>query len=403
MDLERIIFSVTELNTYIDLLLGSEPNLKQLVVEGEISACKRQPSGHLYFTLQDADSSVPCVMWKQQTQALRFIPREGMRVRLHGRAALYSRDARFQLYANALEKCGDGDLLQAFLRYKSELEEKGYFDASRKRPIPTLPTCVGIVTSSSGAALQDIRSVISRRFPSMPVLIYSAAVQGDGAAKEIADAIALANREKRADVLIVGRGGGSMEDLWAFNEREVTEAVYRSDIPIISAVGHETDTTLIDFVADLRAPTPSAAAELAVPEEEQLLKTLRDLKERLNGSVSNGLTRKRDRLELLMRGSAWARVPERTERIGQRLMEAEVALLRAITEQTERWNNTLAMQRVKLQTLSPMRLLERGFTLLYDADGKPITRAGTVRKGDAITLQFADGKVFATVEGKEER
>lgn len=401
METLKPIFSVTELNTYIDLVLGNEPNLKQLVVEGEISACKRHPSGHLYFTLQDASSSVPCVMWKQQTHALRFLPKEGMRVRLNGRASLYGRDGRFQLYANALEKCGEGDLMQAFLRYKAELEQKGYFDAAHKKPIPALPTCVGVVTSSSGAALQDIRSVVKRRFPSMPIVVYAAAVQGENAAKELAAAIEQANREKRADVLIVGRGGGSMEDLWAFNEPEVTEAVYRSELPIVSAVGHETDTMLTDFVADLRAPTPSAAAELVVPEEKLLWERLTTAKERLERSMENGWSRKRDRLELIMRGSAWAEVPMRLERSFQRLMEAEVALMRAETEQSERLLHSLSVLGTRLHALSPMRWSERGFALLYDPKGNPITKADMVQKGDTLTLQFADGKVFATVDGKE--
>ena len=303
------VFSVHELNEYIDLMLGYDPNLKDLAVEGELEAVKRHSSGHMYFTLKDEVASVNCVMFRQYVMGLRFLPKDGQRVRLVGRASLYQRDGRFQLMATGLMPKGDGSLYAAFAAYKEELKQRGWFEESEKKPIPFLPKCVGVVTSASGAAWHDVQNVIARRFPSMPVLLYPAAVQGEGAAKEIAEAIDQADREQRCDVLIVGRGGGSMEDLWAFNEPPVADAIHRCSIPIISAVGHETDVSISDFVADLRAPTPSAAAELAVPQWDALTGTLEMMGDRLKNALQNGLHRKKDRLNLLFSDSVRLKPP----------------------------------------------------------------------------------------------
>ncbi|NLI52737.1 MAG: exodeoxyribonuclease VII large subunit, partial [Clostridiales bacterium] len=275
------VFRVGELNEYVSTLLSSDPNLAQLRVSGEISGFKRHSSGHLYFSLKDESALVRCVMFRQQAMRLNFQPQDGMQVLLYGRAALYEKDGSFQLYANYLKKSGEGELYLRFLALKQELEERGWFDAARKRPIPFLPRRVGVVTSGTGAAVQDIINIIRRRFPRMPIVLASVRVQGQGAAEEIADAIRKMNEAEAADVLIVGRGGGSMEDLWAFNEPAVAEAIVQSRIPVVSAVGHETDFTIADFAADLRAPTPSAAAELAVPEMEACYEGVRQLGERM--------------------------------------------------------------------------------------------------------------------------
>lgn len=395
------VFSVYELNEYIDLTLGNEPNLKKLVVEGELSACKRHPNGHLYFTLKDSEASVPCVMWKSATQGLRFLPRDGLRVRLHGRATLYSKDGRFQLCANVLEKCGEGDLYANFLRYKAELEMKGWFDPAQKRPIPSLPSCVGVVTASSGAALSDIRTIIARRFPSMPVVLYPTAVQGEGAVEQIANAIQKANEEQIADVLIVGRGGGSQEDLYAFNEPAVAEAARNSKIPIISAVGHETDVSILDFVADLRAPTPSAAAELAVPEWGKLVLRLSQLGTRLQTSLQNGLGRKRDSLKLTF-----------SDAVSMRQLVHAVQLRQTLDANRERSNASVRAQLndrrseleklfARMEAFGPNRWMERGFALITDAAGNPLRRAEQIVIGQEMTMRFADGTVYVTAVGKE--
>lgn len=395
------VFSVHELNQYIDLTFGNEPNLKKLVVEGELSACKRHPNGHLYFTLKDSEASVPCVMWKSATQGLRFLPRDGLRVRLHGRATLYCKDGRFQLCANVLEKCGEGDLFAEYLRYKAELEAKGWFDPAQKRPIPSLPACVGVVTASSGAALSDIRTIIARRFPSMPIALYPAAVQGEGAAKQIAAAIQKANEERIADVLIVGRGGGSLEDLYAFNEPAVVEAARNSEIPIISAVGHETDISILDFVADLRAPTPSAAAELAVPEWDKLVQQLSRLDARLQTALRNGLSRKRDGLKLKFPDAVTMRLRMHAAQVRQDLENCTDRSNTAVRGCLGDRRAKLEILYSRLEALGPNRWMERGFALITDAAGNPLQRAEQIAIGQEMTMRFADGKVYVTAVGKE--
>ena len=401
MESLKPVFSVHELNEYVDLLLGADPNLNRLTVEGELSGCKRHPNGHLYFTLKDEQASVSCVMWRQYTQALRFIPRDGMRILLLGSASLYTRDGRFQLYATALQKQGDGDLYAAFCRYRDSLKALGWFDESLKKPIPKLPTCVGVVTSSSGAALQDIRTVIGRRFPAMPIRLYAAAVQGEGAAEEIAAAIRKADGEGIADVLIVGRGGGSMEDLWAFNERPVAEAIHDCSIPVISAVGHETDFSISDFTADLRAPTPSAAAELAVPEWDALQGRLRELGERLSHALEIGMQSRRDRIALLWGEKIRSRLDFRLGKERQAVEESGGAMMRLT-------DGRLQLCRIGIQSLydrvvaySPQKSLARGFALLYDGNGRIVSSTGQVKAGDRLTARVSDGTFDATVNGKD--
>lgn len=397
------VFSVHELNEYVDLMLRHDANLSRLTVEGELSGCKRHPNGHLYFTLKDDQASVSCVMWKQQTMGLRFAPRDGMRVRIVGSAALYARDGRFQIYATAMQKQGDGDLFAAFCRYRDSLEAQGWFDPAAKKPIPALPICVGVVTSSSGAALQDIRNIISRRFPAMPIRLYPAAVQGENAAREIAEAILQADREHACDVLIVGRGGGSMEDLWAFNEPPVAEAIHACSIPVISAVGHETDFSVSDFVADLRAPTPSAAAELAVPESARLTASLDDLGTRLSNALASGVRSKRGKLDLLWSESAHMRT-ERAVFDARQSIESLWQTAEQCVEgqlQTER-QRTQSLEE-HLLAYSPQKTLARGFALVYDDADRLLTDAKSVKAGDAITVRLQNGRIHAAVTDNEQR
>ena len=401
MEQLKPVFSVHELNEYVDLLIGHDPHLNRLTVEGELSGCKRHPNGHLYFTMKDETASVACVMWRQYTQALRFIPRDGMRVRLIGSAAFYTRDGRFQLYATALQRQGDGDLFAAFCRYRDELKSKGWFDETIKKPIPKLPTCVGVVTSGAGAAYHDICNVIGRRFPAMPIHLYAAAVQGEGAAKEIAAAIDLANAEKLVDVLIVGRGGGSMEDLWAFNESPVAEAVYRSEIPVISAVGHETDFSICDFVADLRAPTPSAAAELAVPEFTDLLKKLSDLGKRLSYSLQGSLSKKRDRLSVLWSDGIAVRTGLRISQARQGNEDLRQKALSAVQKKIEQSRISAIHSMEQLTAYSPQQTLARGFVLVYRNKTEHIRTAEQLKVTESVELQFMDGRATAVIAGKE--
>lgn len=398
MEQLRPVFSVHELNEYVDLMLGVDPNLKELTVEGELQAVKRHSSGHLYFTLKDELASVSCVMFRPNVMGLRFLPKDGQRVRLAGRATLYPRDGRFQLVATGLMPLGDGALYAAFAAYKEELKARGWFDEAAKKPIPFLPKAVGMVTSADGAAWRDVQNVVGRRFPNMPLLLYPAAVQGAGAAEEIAAAIDRADAERRCEVLIVGRGGGSMEDLWAFNEPPVAEAIRRCSIPVISAVGHETDVSISDFVADLRAPTPSAAAELAVPEWETLKASLARDGARLSQALKRGICSKRDRLKLMWENAIALRVQRRIEQSRQTVDEAHVTLLRSVQHTLELRHSALLREAERLRAYSPDRTLKRGFALI-EREGRMITKAAALHGGERITIRFDDGTADAQVTG----
>jgi len=395
------VFTVSELNEYVDLMLSRDPFMGELTVTGEISTFKRHTSGHLYFTLKDDAASVRCVMFRPNALRLSFFPKDGMSVRIEGRAGLYGRDGSFQVYAERMEKTGDGALYQKFIALREELKGRGWFDESLKKPIPFLPRAVGVVTSGTGAAIEDIRNVIARRFPNMPIRLYPVAVQGEKAAGEIAAAIRQADRERRCDVLIVGRGGGSLEDLWAFNEEIVVAAVHDCTLPVISAVGHEIDFSLTDFAADLRAPTPSAAAELAVPELGKLKDGLAQSRDRLCSALRHGVERKRDRLELLIRRRGALLTEQRVMQEQQRLDTCRDALEEGIEGRLQRQRDALATVGARLKAADPLGALDRGFALVYDAKNDLVRRADDAAVGEGLTLRFRDGRVQAHVTGKD--
>jgi len=392
------VFSVGELNEYVGTLLSADPNLSDIRVAGEISGFKRHSSGHLYFSLKDENALVRCVMFRQQAVRLNFRPEDGMQVLLYGRASLYQKDGSFQLYANYLKKSGEGELFKRFLALKDELEKKGYFDRERKRPIPFLPRCVGIVTSGTGAAVQDVLNVIGRRFPRMPVVLASVRVQGRGAAEEIARAIDGMNAADAADVLIVGRGGGSMEDLWAFNEPVVADAIVNSRIPIISAVGHETDFTIADFAADLRAPTPSAAAELAVPEMDACYEAVSSMADRMRHSLDARVGKMRGDVKLFASSNAFRLLERRVTDARQTLDLTGERAFRAMSERAGQSRATLGRTLSKLSALDPGAVLERGYAMLTDADGRTITGAGAMKPKERVNIRMHDGVAAATVE-----
>ena len=395
------VFTVSELNEYVDLMLSHDPFVGELTVTGEISAFKRHTSGHLYFTLKDDAASVRCVMFRPNALRLSFFPKDGMSVRIEGRAGLYGRDGSFQVYAERMEKTGDGALYQKFLALREELKQRGWFDESLKKPIPFLPRAVGVVTSGTGAAIEDIRNVIFRRFPDMPIILYPVAVQGEKAAGEIAAAIRKADEERRCDVLIVGRGGGSLEDLWAFNEEIVVAAVHECGLPVISAVGHEIDFSLTDFAADLRAPTPSAAAELAVPEQIQLNDRLAQSRDRLRSALLHGVERKKDRLELLIRRRGGLLTEQRIQQEQQRLDQCRDALEAGIERRLQRQRDALITIGARLKAADPLGALDRGFALVYDGKNSVVCRAAQTTVGQGLTLTFRDGRVQADVTGKD--
>ena len=391
------VLEVSQLNEYVSLLLHNDPVLHALRVQGEISGFKRHTSGHFYFSLKDESALVRCVMFRSQAMQLDFRPADGMHVVLSGYASLYARDGAFQLYAQSLEQCGAGALYLQFLKLKERLEQAGYFDAARKRAIPVLPRAVGVVTSGSGAALQDILQIVARRFPRMSVVLAPVKVQGAGAAEEIAAAIAEMNAKRACDVLIIGRGGGSIEDLWAFNEMPVIDAVYHSAIPVISAVGHETDFTITDFVADLRAHTPSAAAELAVPEWNGCVEAVTDYARRLRYGLTGTLTQARSRVKLLASSRAFS-VPLECIHTGrQRVDVATEHAARAVQERLTDHRSTLALAQGRLETLSPLAVLQRGYAVVRDEAGKPFTSVQNLRPKQRVRLTLSDGSAEASI------
>ena len=337
-------------------------------------------------------------MFRQQAMRLSFSPQDGMQVTLIGRASLYEKDGTFQLYANALRKSGEGELFKRFLALKDALEKKGYFAPERKRPIPFLPGRVGVVTSETGAAVQDIFNIIRRRFPRMPIVLAPVKVQGQGAAEEIARAINRMNELGAADVLIVGRGGGSLEDLWAFNEEIVAEAIVHSRIPVISAVGHETDFTIADFAADLRAPTPSAAAELAVPEMDACCEAVRSLSARMRRSLTASLQTMRAHVRLFASAGAF-RLLEKRLGDNRLLLDGErERAQRAALERGKAARAELTRLKTKLVALGPGAVLERGYAIVTNEAGSAVSGAERLQKGERVQIRFHDGAADARIE-----
>lgn len=390
--------SVAQLNRYVASLLERDSRLNPVLVRGEISGFKSYASGHLYFTLKDEEASVSCVMFKGSAVKLKFRPTDGLKVILTAKASLYDRDGKFQLYVSEMTADGLGDLHLAFEQLKQKLEAEGLFDPAHKKPLPVLPRMIGVVTSPSGAVIRDIIQVLTRRFPNFRLQLMPVQVQGEGAAASIAAAIERFNRLEQADVLIVGRGGGSMEDLWAFNEEIVARAVYNSKIPVISAVGHETDFTICDFTADRRASTPSVAAELAVPVRREQELMLLQMKNRLAHALGGRLARERMKLDHLRRSRVFRQPLEMIDRRRLDCDRAATALnnaMRTRVTQTERRFSILAG---KLDALSPLKVLSRGYSVASMADtGRVLVSTALVNPGDRIDVWLSDGTLNCEV------
>jgi len=439
----REIYTVSRLNREARAVL--EGNFPLLWLEGEISNLARPRSGHLYFSLKDEFAQVRCAMFRMRAMHLGFTPREGMQIMARVRVGLYEPRGDFQLVVDHMEEAGDGALRRAFEALKQRLDKEGLFEEARKRPLPAIPRQIGVVTSPSGAAIRDILTVLRRRFPSIPVIIYPVAVQGEGAAGEIADAIRLAARRDECDVLIVGRGGGSLEDLWAFNEEVVARAIYDSPVPIISAVGHEVDFTIADFVADARAPTPSAAAELLSPDREAWLSHLQRVENRLQQVLHQQLQHRKQQLLWLSKrlkhpGRRLQDNAQRLDELELRLAKAAQGLLRhkqarmetlqarlarhnpegkllrllqmqqnlsrrlkqAIQLRLDRLQQRLAHQAHALETVSPLATLSRGYAIVTAVDtGKILQRSTEVQPGDTVQARLHRGHLRCRVEEVE--
>ncbi len=389
--------SVSELNEYARKLLAADPLLRGLEVTGEISGYKHHYSGHRYFSLKDEAARVQCVMFRQSAVGLDFEPADGMRVTVRASASIFPRDGSFQLYVNGMKKAGQGDLYARFEKLKQKLLAEGLFDPARKKEIPQMPRVIGVATSQTGAAIRDIIQVARRRNPNVGILIAPCAVQGQGAAQEIVRAIERLNANGESDVILVGRGGGSIEDLWAFNEEIVARTIAASRIPVISCVGHEIDFTIADFVADLRAPTPSAAAELAVPELAALKGDLNAVLRRLAGALQSGQRVRRLQLEKLTHSSALARPAQVvTEPRRAPLEQLSRRLSAAMPQVIARQRSRLDAVGASLRALNPDAVLERGYAIVRQHE-RIVERAAALDADAPLCIRFADGMASATV------
>lgn len=439
------ILSVKELNRYMRMKLESDATLADVWIRGEISNFTHHSSGHMYFTLKDTDSRIKCIMFASHNQRLPFKPKEGARVIARGNVSVYERDGQYQFYATHMQPDGIGSLYLAFEQLKQKLEGEGLFAPQRKRPLPRYPRTIGVVTSPTGAAVRDILTTLARRYPQAAVILYPVLVQGKGAAPSIVKALRTLNDMGEADVLIVGRGGGSLEELWAFNEEQVARAIYESAIPVISAVGHETDFTIADFVADLRAATPTAAAELAVPHTAELRAQLRQREQMLQQGLQHRLRQARERLSRLQRSPALlqprrsllqhaerldrlsARLGERTAlrlqladaahcRLRQRLLRyhpqetlqfarrrqqsAERLLRQSMLGLLRDSSRQLTAHIRQLDALSPLKVMGRGYSLVYDETGTKLVKSlAQVELGDKIRVAITDGELDCQVWG----
>ena len=392
--------SVSELNEYVRRLLAGDVLLRSLEVTGEISGYKHHVSGHRYFSLKDAGARVQCVMFRQNALGLSFQPQDGMRVRVRASASLFPRDGSFQLYVSGMEKCGVGELYLRFEALKEKLSKEGLFDPAIKRELPALPRCIGIVTSRTGAAIRDMIRIARRRNPNVEIVVAPCAVQGVDAAGEIVAAIDRLNRDARAEVLLVGRGGGSIEDLWAFNEEIVARAIANSRIPVVSCVGHETDFTIADFVADLRAATPSMAAEVAVPVAAELRRNLRAAMGRVTAGLRQGYRLRRSEL---MRVCAAGALQDPARALIRPRAEALSALWERCRGAEEAWlrdaQNRLRHAGAKLDALNPAGVLDRGYAYLSDG-ARVFSSTAELSAGMRVDICMQDGSVRAEIIGQ---
>ena len=397
--------TVTDVNRYIKTLFGQDEVLSAVTVRGEISNFKAHSSGHLYFTLKDEGSEIAAVMFRGDATRLQFRPTDGMRVVLYGSIDVYERSGRYQVYVRTMLADGIGSLAQAYEKLKRKLEAEGLFAPERKRALPPYPTCIGVITAPTGAAIQDILNITGRRFPLAKILLYPSLVQGPEAPASLCSGLAYFNADRSCDVIILGRGGGSAEDLWAFNDESLVRAVAASEIPVISAVGHETDFTLCDFAADRRAPTPSAAAELAVPDREAMLRQLKQTSLHLDRRAERVIADRQG--WLLQRSQALAlRSPEaRLAQLRQQILRRGESAERAVQRLYDRRASELRTAVERLNALNPLAVLQRGYSAVMDQDGAVVSSVSQLSEGESVELILSDGRAKARIESvkQEER
>ena len=396
MKYAEMAISVTDLNKYIKNKIADDEYLNNILIKGEISNFKHHYTGHLYFTLKDENSLIKCIMFKSYAQKLNFEPKDGMKVYILGSVSVFERDGVYQIYAKVMEKDGLGDLYTKYQKLKEELEKKGLFDQNHKQKIPMMPKVIGVLTSQTGSVIRDIINVSTRRNPSVYIRLLPVPVQGEGAAEKIAEGIEYMNQNQLADVIILARGGGSLEDLWPFNEEIVAHSIYESKIPIISAVGHETDFSISDFVADLRAPTPSAAAELAVPDIYEVKQKINTYQNRLKMALTKKLEIMKLRYDKCMSSSVFR---EPTRRIQENYIKIDsyVKQLENVINKIKEKNKNKYIELVsKLDTLSPLKTLTRGYSII-EKKGKIVKSVTDLQTEDEISIRLKDGEKQAKI------
>lgn len=399
---EKVTLSVSEVNDYLKMLIDGDRVMANIFVRGEVSNCKQYASGHIYFTLKDAEGQLKCVMFRSYASRLTFRLQDGMRVVAHGRISVYKESGQYQLYADEIMPDGVGSLAMQFEQLKRRLEEEGLFDLSRKKLLPSMPGRIGVITSPSGAAVRDIINILGRRFPAAQMILYPSLVQGSEAAQNLIAGLNFFELTKLCDVIIIGRGGGSMEDLWAFNDEHLARAIAACTIPVISAVGHETDFTICDFVADRRAPTPSAAAELAVPDMGELLQSLSGLENHMRQLAAGKVVQEKRMLESICNARVFARPETLLDSFRMKLQLREESLLRNTDAAIAKKKQALGNAAGRLEALSPLSVLSRGYAAVAK-NGMTVMRAADVRTGDPLEIRFADGTVTAVAKtGKED-
>ena len=396
MNYENMAVTVSQVNSYIKEKIASDEGLNNLIIKGEISNFKNHYTGHMYFTLKDDKSLIKCIMFKTYAQRLNFMPKDGMKVFVFGEVSVFERDGIYQVYAKAMQEDGVGALYKQYEKLKQELEEKGYFDISHKKKIPQMPKVIGVLTSQTGSVIRDIINVSTRRNPNVQIRLLPVPVQGQDAAPKIAEGIRFMNKNKLADVLILARGGGSLEDLWPFNEEIVAQAIYESELPIISAVGHETDFSISDFVSDLRAPTPSAAAELAVPDIYEVKQKINGYQNRLKLALNKKYEMLKLRYEKVISSSIFKdptrMINDRAILLDKNIKRIETAIQNKKQEQKEKYVKLIS----KLDALSPLKTLARGYSII-EQNGEMVNSVKQLKTGNEIDIKLADGNSKAKI------
>ncbi|MDR0862661.1 MAG: exodeoxyribonuclease VII large subunit [Oscillospiraceae bacterium] len=392
------VYGVGEINNYIKAILDEDALLSSIYVRGELSNYKTYPSGHHYFTMKDADGAMPCVMFKSSADKLKFKPENGMSVIALGRIAVYPRDGKYQMYVSGMTSDGAGDLYVEYERLKAKLDDEGLFDPAHKQAIPRFPATVAVITSSAGAAVRDIIRVLGARYPLAKVVVLPVRVQGVEAPPEIVSALKFANRHRVADVIIAGRGGGSIEDLWAFNDERVARAIYASAIPVISAVGHEPDFTIADFVADLRAATPSNAAELAVPDIADMRAVLQSTQARASSAVTRAITQRRERVESYAKRRVLQSPRYYVDDKRLTLDHAQQRLVSAANTRLHGAQKRFAAMAATLDAISPLKVLGRGYAVARKLDGTVLRARTEVESGEKIVVRLQKDEITATVD-----